>query len=161
LPTDIGENNMGRKRELNITLTRDAIRKILKVGHELDVNKNGLFDARSGCVNIWCSPEDKPSCWPKEIMQGGLDYPRDYVAGIYWEWNDKDQAELVVEVEPYELERSRGLDRWVHSLFWVHPLSRKSDRPKEISEDEWEELFRWSVEKVHHLLSVSGIRLSA
>ncbi len=74
------------KKTLNILVDRDLVRKILAVGHEFDVNKNGLFDARSGCVNFWCSQEDKPECWDVPILQGGLKFPRDYVGGMYWEW---------------------------------------------------------------------------
>src|ERR1039458_6195128 len=105
---------MGRKRELGIVLDRDAIRKVLAVGHELDVDKNGLYDARLGAVNIWCSPEDKPTCWTEEVLNGDLNYPRDYVAGLYWDW-EGGQAKLYIEVEPYELIRhkEKEIRRWM------------------------------------------------
>jgi hypothetical protein len=155
---------MGCRRELNVVLDRAAIQKILDVAKELDVNKGGLYDARAGCVNIWCSPEDKPQCWPKEVLQGTLNYPRDYVAGIYWEWNwenDKDRAALYLEVEPYELERHRKEDalaiRPIHS---VHRQGRGfTANDSLVTNEEWEELFAWSLKQTLRLLSMSGLKL--
>ena len=138
---------MGRKRELGIVLDRAAVRKVLAVGHELDVNKNGLYDTRLGCVNIWCSPEDKPACWSKEVIKGDLNYPRDYVAGLYWD----ERLALFIEVEPYELIREKEIHD--HVRRWIPPEER-------ITEEEWEELFKWSIEKVEYLLNVSGLRFS-
>ena len=71
-----------------------------------------------------------------------MNYPRDYVAGLYWEWNDKNQAKLHIEVEPYELDR------------------QKKDDYTLITDEEWDELFRWSTEKVMFLLNVSGLRFN-
>jgi hypothetical protein len=63
-------------------------RAVLRVGHDVDINKGGLWDARSGCVNIWAAPDDKPEGWPAnvEITQGGLDYPRSFVADVSMQW---------------------------------------------------------------------------
>jgi len=53
------------------------------IARELDIDEGGLYDARMGAINIWCSPEDKPKGWDKPITRGALRYPREYVATIY------------------------------------------------------------------------------
>src|SRR5581483_3521744 len=94
------------RTHLNLLVDKDTIYKMLAVGSEFDVNKNGLFDARSGCVNVWCSPDDKPDCWDIPITKGGLHYPREYVGGIHWEWDEKtDKFSIFIEAVPYNLER--------------------------------------------------------
>ncbi len=119
-----------KKKDLGIKVDRITINKILAVGHEFDLNKDGLFDARMGAVNIWCSPTDKPSCWNVEVTQGALDFPRAYVGGLYWEWTGDSQADLFIEVEAYDLVRNRG----------------------KLSDDEWDNVVEWVEQKVKGLL---------
>lgn len=118
------------KKQLNTTVDYDTIKKILAVGHEFDVNKNGLFDARSGCVNFWCSPEDKPDCWNEKIDQGALEYPRDYVGGLYWDEN----CSLYIEVSPYELLRYKAM-----------------------SDEDWKSCTDWVEKQVKNLIRLAGI----
>lgn len=123
------------KKQLNIIVDQDTIRKILAVGHEFDVNKNGLFDARGGCVNFWCSPEDKPDCWNQEIIQGALEYPRDYVGGLYWDLQDDDKYSLYIDVSPFQL----------------------LDKSKTLSDKDWESCTEWVEKQAKSLIRLAGI----
>ncbi len=96
-----------RRENLNVRADRSLLRQFLATGRAWDLERGGLYDARSGVVNIWCGPHDKPACWNQPISQGGLSYPREYVGGLYWEWHDDDQAELFVEAAPYTLLEQR------------------------------------------------------
>lgn len=124
------------RRKLNLRLNSKAIARLLQTGQRHDINRGGLYDARSGCVNIWCSPQDKPSCWDVEIDAGALNYPRSYVGALYWEWEEDELATLRVEVTPYDL-----LDR--HGR-------------KGIPVEAWEEILRWTEEKARELLALAA-----
>ena len=100
-----------RKRYLNdriSALDGEAIRKILRVGRDFDLEAGGLCDARSGCVNFWCSPEDKPEGWESEIIPAALTYPRAVVGSLMWELLDKQNESLgyllYLDISPYELD---------------------------------------------------------
>ena len=130
-------SHTSKRKNLGITVSRAIIEKILAVGHEFDVNKNGLYDARMGAVNVWCSPEDKPSCWDIEVTQGGLNYPREYVGGLYWDWSaDGKQASLFVEVEAYDLIRKK----------------------KKLTDGQWECVLDWVEDKVKGLLRLAALQ---
>src|SRR5947209_8574157 len=92
-----------RREKLNLTMDRDFLQRLLATGRAFDLERGGLYDARSGVVNIWCSPDDKPACWDAPIKRGGLSHPRAYTGAIGWDWRDDDWAELYVEAAPYEL----------------------------------------------------------
>lgn len=90
------------------------------MGHEFDINKDGLYDARSGAVNFWCSPEDKPTCWNAEIIPGSLNYPRAYVGSVSWDWQDDlTQAELFLEASPYDLKKNPTEKEWESVFEWL------------------------------------------
>lgn len=114
---------------------------MLQVGHEFDLNKDGLYDSRSGVVNIWCSDVEKPSCWNDEVTRGALDYPRDYVGALGWEYVDEDEYELYLEASPYSLFEKNG-----------KTLCR------ELPEETWEEIFRWLKEKSEMLIRLTKIQ---
>jgi hypothetical protein len=105
--------------------------KVLAVGREFDVNKAGLYDARSGCVNIWASPEDKPSGWNTVITRGGLKHPRALVGSLGWEWTGDDAVQFVYDVSPYDLLPGRSTagwhliadDLWASCAAWVQEKS--------------------------------------
>lgn len=126
------------KKTLNILVDRDLVHKILAVGHEFDVNRNGLYDARSGCVNVWCSPTDKPECWDIPVSQGCLKFPREYVGGIYWEWNEpSDKFSIYIETTPYDLERKYkkvSQEQMESCLKWVEMQTRSLLRLAHVQE---------------------------
>ena len=86
------------------TVSIQTWRRMLALGHQWDINKGGLYDSRSGCVNVWTSPEDHPSpSWDGvEITQGALAYPRSYLGAVMSEYDLKDTVTLTLEVTPYD-----------------------------------------------------------
>jgi hypothetical protein len=126
-----------RKRTLNITADRDFLRRLLAAGHAFDLERGSLYDARSGVINVWCSPDDKPPCWDVKITPGGLSHPRAYVGALGWDWRDEEQAELYVEATPFAL------------------LGRKPRRP--LAEQEWEEVLAWLREKALGLVRLAQL----
>jgi hypothetical protein len=123
------------KREFK-TVPRDTWRKMLRLAHTLDVEKGGLYDARSGCINVWVSPEDHPTSWDGVAMtDGAFPQPREYLGGIMAELTeDLSQAVLTLEVTPYDRMPQRELGK--------HP-------PPE--EDEW----AWVSRKAQDLLELA------
>lgn len=94
-----------RSQLLDVTVDRRTARRMMEIGRERDINRGGYCDARSGCINFWCGPDDRPDCWPAAITQGGLNHPRDYVGAVYFEWEGDDRARLKIDVVPYRLQR--------------------------------------------------------
>lgn len=113
-----------RKREFKPTREFDVnfIRKMQRVGKDFDVNKGGYCDARMGCINFWCGPDDKPEGWEQQIAQGALEYPRAVVGTLYWKWNDDAgpfPPTLSIEASPYELGEIISEEMWENCLKWV------------------------------------------
>ena len=122
-----------RRRQLPLRLAKDAIWQLLAISRQEDIEQGGLCDARSGCVNFWCSPEDKPACWDAKIRAGALAYPRSYVGALDWEWSEDETATLFVAVSPYDLLDERAA--------------------QELPAEDWNELFRWTQEKAGELVA--------
>ena len=128
-------------------VSRDVWYKMLKIAHELDLNKGGICDARSGAINLWVSPEDKPSDYIWEITKGALNYPREYLAGLYGQFVDENTVELYLEITNYARmdearERfKRGEISWMEFKEIVDLAERGTD-------EEW----RWTMEKVNWLI---------
>jgi hypothetical protein len=131
-----------KERPLNVTIDRIIIGDILELGRKWDINNAGLYDARCGAINIWCSPEDQPTCWLGEILKGGLKYPRDYVGAIRWD----DSYNLFLEATPYKL-----VDVMANRI-WEEELEKVDVTLEDISEDQWDSIFGWLEEKALFLL---------
>jgi len=57
--------------------------RMLHLSYVLDLNKGGMYDGRSGCINVWASPDNyPPALRGVEITRGALIYPRSYVGGV-------------------------------------------------------------------------------
>jgi hypothetical protein len=125
-----------RRAMLNLTVEREFLQRLLATGRAFDLERGGLYDARSGLVNLWASPDDKPACWDRPITRGGLRHPREYVGALAWDWHDDDQAELYVEAAPYAL-----LER----------------RREPLPEQSWRELLDWLREKALGLVRLSQL----
>jgi len=68
------------------TISQELWKKILGIGHKLDLNKGGLWDSRLEAICLWVSPEDHPPSWDGvPITKGALKYPRSYLAGFLGE----------------------------------------------------------------------------
>lgn len=104
-------------RSLSLTIP-DAFRKqLLKTGQVYDINQGGHYDS-SGCmvVNVWCAPDDKPSCWDQEIDQGALDYPREFVGTISFQSLLGGDYRIELEASPYQLKNYRAKRPNEHDL---------------------------------------------
>jgi hypothetical protein len=84
------------------TVNRDVWFKMLQIAHDFDLDKGGLYDARSGAINIWCSPEDKPDDYMFEITRGALNFPRNFMASIYGQFTRSGKnVELYLVIHNY------------------------------------------------------------
>ncbi len=128
-----------QKKYLDKVVDKKFIQRLLDIGHKLDINKGGIFDSRSGVVNIWASPTEKPSCWNEEIIQGCLDFPRDYVGGLYWEFQDENKYKLYIDASPYAL--LNGPDRSENRV---------------LSPQQWQNVINWLEEKSWDLIRLAG-----
>src|SRR5262249_62215855 len=52
-----------RRVSLDLAVDREFVQRLLATGRAFDLETGGLSDARSGVINVWCSPDDKPACW--------------------------------------------------------------------------------------------------
>jgi len=126
-----------QKREVKKYLSEmplSTFQLLLDAGRKHDINDGGLWDARSGVVNFWCSPEDKPEFW-REPTQGTLNHPRDYVGGVYY---DHDEGQIFISVTPYTmLDAQNGLtdEQWEQCIDWcqeqVEILIREAIRSRQ------------------------------
>jgi hypothetical protein len=60
-PSGFLETSM-RREIINIRADKNLLRQLQTAGRVWDLERGGLYDARCGVVNIWCSPADKPAC---------------------------------------------------------------------------------------------------
>lgn len=73
--------------------------------HKHDINLGGYLDARSGCINFWCGPENLPDDpdWKRvQIKPHALKFPRSIVGGIYGEWLDRKKVLLHFCLYPHD-----------------------------------------------------------
>lgn len=130
-------------RTPDVHADRRFIRALVGLGNERDVNKGGYCDARSGCVNFWCGPEDKPRLWTEEITQGDLEYPRTYVGGLYWNWSEDDTVTFYIDAQPFDL-----IDKGRHGRY------------KTIGDEVWEAVLEWLHDKAIGLINDTQRSLS-
>jgi hypothetical protein len=126
------------------TVPRGTWRKMQRLAHTLDVEKGGLYDARSGCINLWVSLEDHPKSWDGvEMSAGAFPEPREYLGAVNAEiTEDLSEAVLTLVVTPYTRLEQRQAGRYP---------------PPE--EDEWEWLMRKAqalLDKAESLLEPPG-----
>lgn len=93
-------------------MTRETWRNLLRKANELDINKGGYCDARSGVINFWCGPENKPDGFLWDIEKHQLDYPREYVGDVTPVWSD--ESDLIVafsiKSQNYAIKHAQELD---------------------------------------------------
>jgi len=133
------------KIKLNKVVDRQFVQKLLSVGRAFDVDQGGYYDARSGVVNFWCGPDNKPSCWPNDIKIGGLKHPRDYVGGLYWEV-EGDEFHLYLEADPFSLLEFRSGDRYNKDC---------------LSKDDSDSVFDWLKEQADGLIRLAGVSVES
>ncbi len=77
------------------------IEPAMELGRTLDVKnpaREALFDVPSGCINVWCTPDDHPEGpeWDQITMTAGaFSKPAEYVGMITWE---RDGKGLITEI---------------------------------------------------------------
>jgi hypothetical protein len=82
-------------------VSRDVWQRMLEIAHGLDLNKGGIYDARSGAINLWVAPEDKPLDYVWEIRKGALSFPRNFLASIYGQFTEDGDVELYLVIYNY------------------------------------------------------------
>lgn len=137
---------MTSEKRVYLTVPRPVWRRMLQIGHRLDVSGNppGLYDARSMAINLWVSPEDKPPSWEGiEITRGVFPEPREYLGAIEMdlEHPDTHEARLVLDCTPYERAKRDG-----HSEGHSYPTPLA---------DEWD----WLEKKANDLLALAEAEL--
>jgi hypothetical protein len=68
---------------------KETWQQLLRKANELDINKGGYCDARSGVINFWCGPENKPKDWMWNIEKHQLNYPREYIGDATPVWDEE------------------------------------------------------------------------
>src|SRR5712692_2456976 len=92
-----------------ITLSRAEWRGLLKYSRELDLDKGSYYDGRSGAINFWCGPTDKPIDWTGRITKGALKHARAYVGAVLGDHKGSGKVKLHFEVSAYDRAEHRGL----------------------------------------------------
>jgi hypothetical protein len=90
---------------------RFLIEPAMLLAEQLDIGQNpdpeALYDARGGCINVWCTPEDNPGGdWNKiKLTAGAHCKPSEFVGTISWEWDEKVEnvIALTIDTVAYEL----------------------------------------------------------
>jgi len=132
------------------SVSRSVWVKMLRIASDLDLDKGGIYDARSGCINIWVSPEDKPEDYNFEINRGRLKYPRNYLATIYANYVNDNKVELYLTITNY------ARRDYAQMLLEEREISFKEYlRIKEISEKGTEAEWRWAEEKARWLIDIA------
>jgi len=83
-------------------VSRRVFTAMHEVAREYDLNEGGVYDQRGGgAINLWVAPEDKPEDWCWKITKGALNFPREYLAGIFPRWTSEDEVELYLVIRNY------------------------------------------------------------
>lgn len=101
---------------------------------DLDLNKGGVYDGRGGCINVWCSPEDKPANWRWEITQAALNSPREFVGTITPIWDKEVEHVVGLRIVSFNYCLHRELEKLNPQLSPAEIRERCKNRPDEI---EW------------------------
>lgn len=78
--------------------------RMMEEAHTRDIDKGGYYDTRTGCINIWCGPDDAPLNWLLEkvpMSRGVFPEPREVVGTVKGETIGTGHVQLVLEVSPY------------------------------------------------------------
>jgi hypothetical protein len=81
---------------------------VLTKACQLDIAANpapeALFEAGNSGFQIWCTPDDHPKGWDDvEMTAGAFAKPCEYVASVWWGWDDATQTitHLYIETDAY------------------------------------------------------------
>jgi hypothetical protein len=86
----------------------NRLQPVLEQARKLDIATNpapeAIFEAGTTGFQIWCIPTDQPLGWEDVQMDAGaFSKPCEFVAGVYWGWEDKTETvtHLVLETDAY------------------------------------------------------------
>lgn len=130
------------------------MKPVLDLARQFDIATNphpsAIFEAGSGGVQVWCTPQDHPHGWNGITMiPGAFSKPCEYVGSVLWKWDDDQIIGLQIETTAYALaeqmpdeycnlkEIPEGFNR--HTIF-----NREAD-------------IEWLKEKVTWLFETAGI----
>ena len=137
-----------RQVALGVGLSALRWQDLRTCAEQLDLERGGHYDVRAGCINLWCSPQDKPACWGAEVSQGALPHPRDFVASLFYEplqGYGYEKGMLYLELDP-EISR--------------HAMRRVAPDKYELCQAAWADIERWSRFKVEQILNFAQLRLT-
>jgi len=133
------------------TVSRKVFLKMLEIARDFDLDKGGVYDARSSAINCWCSPQDKPSDFSFEITKGALNYPREFLATIYGHLNlEKDEVTLFLIVRNY------ARQNYAQMLLDESEISYEQYKhQKQLSEQGTEPEWQWAKQKAQWLIDLA------
>ncbi|OGG45724.1 MAG: hypothetical protein A3F84_18420 [Candidatus Handelsmanbacteria bacterium RIFCSPLOWO2_12_FULL_64_10] len=91
---------------------------LLEAARQFDIASNpapaALFEAGSGGLQIWCTPEDNPGeLWSKvEMIAGAFSRPCEYVASAHWKWAEEGEPAIIgiaLSTDAYALRDARRI----------------------------------------------------
>jgi len=131
-------------------VSRIVWQKMLEIAHDFDLDKGGVYDARSGVINLWVAPEDKPSDYTFKITKGALRYPRNFLASIYGEFTEDGTVELYMAIHNYARVDYAGwlLEHGVISY-------KEYEEAIELSERGTDEEWKWAMAKAKWLIDIA------
>jgi len=122
-------------RDWKVVSVRDW-REMLLLGFHHDVSKGGVYDSRTGAINVWATPNDHPASWAGVVITLGLfPEPPWLLGGIETDWDravPEGHIALALSCTPYGR----------HELAVSYPLP---------NEDEW----AWLEEKAAALFAMA------
>ena len=104
-----------------------------------------VFEAGTGGFQIWCTPEDRPKGWDGIPMDSGtFSKPCEFVAGIYWGWEDETETitHLCLETDAYALANHKDVMSAKERRALIH------NRPADIT---------WAKQKIRWLFKQAGV----
>jgi hypothetical protein len=138
------------ERKLGV-VSRDVWLKMLQIAHDLDLNKGGVYDARSGAINLWVAPDDKPVDYTWEITKGALNFPRNFLASIYGQFVDgDDNVELYLVIHNYA---RRDFAKYLlnHSNISYEEYKAMLELAEKGTDEEW----KWATDKAKWLIDAA------
>lgn len=130
---------------MGITEEREKVRLVLEKVDEFDIHENqdpkAIYERGKSSFAVYCKPEDHPEGWGEEAIKTTRNFPREFVARIYWRWKEGliTHLEIALQVNPlYLLPPNTTHDGYFNN------------RPEDI---------RWTKEKARWLFEQAGVPL--
>lgn len=133
------------------------MKPVLDLAQKLDIATNpapeALFEAGNAGFQIWCTPDDHPvppgmrtrKGWEGiQMIAGTFSKPCEFVAAVFWKWNDDEQDPRIVsvrlETDAYALHDARSAHGGSYEPF--------HNRPEDV---------KWATAKTQWLFQQAGV----